>query len=238
MTHLDSDSVRVRLHASGALALLSIDLDAKRTFVDCGPSAVAHLVSLLNDQEDVACNAQVAIRHLAELPVLMTRFVGALVLDLKLLRVVFRDLSQPFVQPLCDLLPTNDGDLGTHVKQRPQCSVYPRCMLVHMCRPALDAHLLRPPPPPPLACVPPSPTAAVALESLLSTPDGALAVTQALHIVPRLGKVATGGGRGSAPAAKALAHLAAKFPDMVGAAMPSRVLCDCCRCCRDSYCRL
>ena len=153
MTHLDSDSVRVRLHASGALALLSIDLEAKRTFVDCGPSAVAHLVSLLNDQEDVACNAQVAIRHLAELPVLMTRFVGALVLDLKLLRVVFRDLSQPFVQPLCDLLPTNDGDPGTHVKQRPQCSVYPRCMLVHMCvSPCPRRPPFTPDSPPPLGC--------------------------------------------------------------------------------------
>lgn len=123
MTHLDSDSVRVRLHASGALALLSIDLDAKRTFVECGPSAVAHLVSLLTDQEDVACNAQVAIRHLAELPVLMARFVGALVLDLKLLRVVFRDLSQPFVQPLCDLLPTSDGDAGEAVPSSCPCAV-------------------------------------------------------------------------------------------------------------------
>lgn len=57
----------------------------------------------------------------------------------------------------------------------------------------------------------------MALESLLSTPEGALAVTQALHVVPRLAKVATGGTRGSVVAAKALAFLAAKFPDMVGA---------------------
>ena len=112
--HLSSASVTVRTHVTGALALLSISLDAMTVFDGCGSSAAAALVALLSDaSEDITTNSRISVRHFAQLPPLLARFVGLLVHDLKLLMVVFGDYTLPFVQPLCDLLSGGDAPAGT-----------------------------------------------------------------------------------------------------------------------------
>ena len=103
VAHLEHDNLRVKVNLTGALGVLCIALEAKTQFQACGGFAVTQLARLLNDDsKDVQANTRVAIRMLSELPALKDSFVGALLVDLELLKLFGPSAAGPVVQFLAD----------------------------------------------------------------------------------------------------------------------------------------
>ena len=108
LKHLRDGVTAVRLNSTGALASISVALEAKTAFSKAGEEAVSDLVECCWDAvEGIATNARAAIQYLATLAELRHAFARQLVTDLPMYKAV---MALSACDSLSDLLGEVDSN--------------------------------------------------------------------------------------------------------------------------------